>query len=128
VQAGQAEVLEGEVVLLRGQASSLTEPRQRNGEDPQSVRRGRLDLRHEFLTRARVEMAQVHDCFGRALGRNDIVAEVRRPPHVGQREQVLGQRVLTDELPVAVEVLGVGEIPVTDVTERPVHRVERVDR
>ena len=128
VQARQPEELELEVVLLGGQLLPCIELGAGHGEHPLPVGRRRLHLGHQRRQSVGIEMAQVGDRLGCALSRHHEVGAVGRAPHVRQSEQVLRQRVLAHQLPVAVQVLGAGEGAVAQHPERLVHRVERIDR
>jgi hypothetical protein len=88
VQAGQAQVLEGEVVLPGGEALAPAELGPRDRQHAKAARGGRVDLAGECGTFGRAEMAQVGDRFRGALGRDDVVAGVGGAPHVGKRQQL----------------------------------------
>ena len=103
------EELEAEVVLLAGQAR-LTEAGARHAEHAQPLVGHRRDLRRQVRRRRGVEVAEVGDRLGRALGGDDVVVPVRRLPDVRHRQQLARQRVLAHERPVLVQVLGVGEV------------------
>ena len=77
-----------------------------------------------------VEMAQVGDRFGRALGGDDeLLPVVGRLPDLGHGEQIGAKPVGVHELPVRpCEMLGLGQLLAAEVVERLLHRVERVWR
>ena len=77
VQADETEVLEVEVVLFGGEAISAAEPGAGDGEHPQPSRAGCFDLRVECGACLVIEVAEVGDRFGGALGGDDVVGPVR---------------------------------------------------
>ncbi len=119
---------EGEVeFVLRPRPFVPVEESPGHSEHPQAVLGHGLDGPGELRMLRCIQMAQVGDGFGGALGRDDMGIAHGRAPHVGHGEQLPRQRILVDDLPVVVKVLGTGEVRRPEILEGLLHRVERVD-
>ena len=127
MQAGQTEILEVVIMLFGGQFSAGVEVGVRHTEDPLTVSSGVLDLLGELREAFGVEVAEIGDGLGGALGRDHVPSAVGRAPHVRECEQFLRQRVLANQFPVGVHVFGSGQVFLAEVPESLVHRIERVD-
>ena len=105
----------------------LGEEGARHGQHPEAVAPGHgSDLVEEGEGALGVEVAEVGDGLGGALGGDDEAAAFRSAPDVGDREQLGRERVLALERPAGVEVLGAGELLLAERVEGDLHRVERV--
>ena len=124
-QAEQAHELEGKVMLALGQLAG-PEARARDAQQAKALGGHRLHLYHERFGPALVEVTELGDGLGGALGRDHIVLAIGRAVHARQRQELTRQRILTHQLPVGVQVLGVGQVAVAERFERQLHGVERV--
>ena len=70
-------------------------------------------------------VAQVGDRFGSSLGRHDTASGRRVSPHPSDGQQIVGQGVLREQLPVVVQVLGPTQLGGAQRLEGDLHRVER---
>ena len=98
----------------------------RHAEDAEPLVGQHRDRGRELAQAPVIEMAQIGDRLRRALGRDDVVLTVGRPPDPGEGEQLPRQRVLLDERPVVVDVLGRCQVRVAHSLEGTVDRVQGV--
>ena len=71
-------------------------------------------------------MTEISDRFRRPLCGNDELRAVGRHPYPGYREEALGQRIFTNDLPTRVQVLRASERFVTERADGTIHRIEWV--
>lgn len=88
LQADQADVLELEVVLFRGEAVGEAEARTGHAEDAQPVGGRGFDLSDQRGQPRLVEVTEVGDRLGRAFRGNHVVVAVGRAPDVREREHL----------------------------------------
>ncbi len=124
-EADETEEPEGEIVLSAGE-SPLAETRLRDAEDPEASAGHRADVAGELLHPAPVEMAQIRDDLGGALRRDDELVPPGGFPNARYREQALRDRILVNESPIVVEMLGVREAAVAEPLEGLFHRIEGI--
>jgi hypothetical protein len=122
----EPDELESEVVLLARESRAL-ETRLGHTENAQAPARERGDLRIERRNGVRAEVAEIDDRLRCAFCRDHEVRPVWRGPHARERQELFGERVLVDERPVAVNVLGFREVPVAELADRFFHRIEWID-
>ena len=80
----------------------------------------------ELVDFSLAQMAQVSDGFGSSFGGDQISALVSRLPNLGKAQQLSRQRVLSQHLPVVMEMFGFLQVVEAQLFQGLFHRIKGI--
>ena len=115
-------------IMLNGRPRIADKARLRHAQHAQTDGRHGIDGGLDLRLCASVQMAQVDDGFGCALGRHHMTLAISLNglPDVRHGAQLRRQTVLLAQRPVAVQVLGIGQKMLAQAVKRLLHRIKGI--